>query len=167
MKEFQVSDLVSMPNEAVYYGKMFFGLGSITKWIPASLIALFTNINQVFGTLFWIVGILWFCDFIIGIAKAWMEDEKKVEWGKAFKSVIKILVMGVGVLAIHFTEKLILETGVDLQGKLTGAVLIVMGTTEAISVLDNLTYFFPQLDGIAKKIRDLLGKARNQNVSDS
>jgi phage-related holin len=164
MRAYQTSDLWNMPADSLNYTK---SLLVFSKWVPATLIALFTGINQLFGTLFWLVGILWFCDFFIGTTRVWVDDSKRLEWGKSFRSVIKLLVMGVGVIAIHMIEKLIFVTGVNLQGKLTGAILLVMGTTEAISVLDNLTYFFPQIDEVAKKIKELLEKARNESGSDT
>ena len=157
MRPYQTSDLVQMPSDSIEYVKTLF---TVAKWIPAALIAIFTDINHVFGTLFWIVGILWFCDFIIGTARVWVDDSKSLQWGKSFRSVIKLLVMGVGVIAVYFIEQLILETGVNMQGKLTGAVLLVMGTTEAISVMDNFAWFFPQIQGITDKVKDLLGKGR-------
>ena len=164
MKAFEYSDICQMPHDSIEYSKTLLNIG---KWIPASLIALFTDINHVFGSLFWIVGILWFCDFIIGTTRVWVDDDRKLEWGKSFRSVIKLIVMGVGVIAIYFIEMLVKESGVDMQGKLTAAVLMVMGTTEAVSVLDNLAWFFPQIQGIANKIKDILGKKSNGNGSNS
>ena len=165
MEEFRMSDVVDMPTNSISYVKAILSSGGLMKWIPASLIAIFTDINQVFGTLFWIVGLLWLCDFLIGTAKAWVDDKDSIQWGKSFKSVIKLIVMGVGVLSIHFIEKLIKEGGIDLQGKFVGAVLLAMGTTEGISVVDNLAYFFPQMNVLFGKIREILLKVRNGNGS--
>lgn len=166
MKEFMVNDICSMPGSAATYSRSIAMSGGLLKWIPASLIAVFTDIQQAFGTLFWIVGILWLCDFLVGTAKVWMEDPKKLEWSRSFRSFIKLLVMGVGILAIHLIERMLGEAGVQLYGKLTGAALLIIGSTEAISVMDNLTYFFPGLADLQKKIKDLLGKVRSGNGSD-
>jgi len=159
MRELAIKDIIDMPSSGVSYLKSVVS-GGILKWIPASLIAVLVDIQDAFGALFWIVGIMWMCDFIIGTSKAWMEDPSQLEWSKSFRSVIKLFVMGFGVLSIHLIEHMLLETGVNVEGKLTGAALLIIGSTEAISIMDNLSYFFPGLDTLTSRIKELLSKGR-------
>ena len=161
MKQLNGADVLAMPALSAAYAKKTFVTGIAPKWIPAGLVALFVDLGQAFDTLFWIIVLLWGCDFAIGGLRAWHDTEVGFDWAKAFRSVLKLVVIAFAVIAVHLMEHLAIEGGIDTQEKLTAAVLLVIGVSEAFSILDNLCYFFPQMGGIANKIRGLLGKARN------
>lgn len=151
------------PGMAAGYAKTTFTGSFSAKWIPAGLVALFTDLAGLFDQLFFIVVLLWACDFLIGFLRAWHDPALSLEWMKAFRSVLKLLVIAIAVVAVHLMEQLIASQGIHTQEKLTVATLIVIGVTEAVSILDNLCYFFPAMDAVATKIKGVLGKARNDD----
>ena len=161
MRAFESRDLFAMPAAAAVYSKKTFTAGMSGKWLPAGLAAFFIDLQTVFGELFWVIVGLWICDFMIGFLRAWHDPEDEVDWTKAFRSVLKLLVIGFAAVAVHFMEVLISHGGIDTQQKLVGAVLIVIGITEATSILDNLTYFWPGLGDLVKRAKDLMGRAKN------
>jgi len=161
-RDFNLSQLAQIPADtAAYAQKTYVGSALGIKWLPAGLVALIFDITHIFEELFWVVILLWFCDFAIGFLKAWHNPKTDVEWGKVFRSVLKLVVIVLGVVAVHLIEHLLGANGIATQEKLTGAALIVIGFGEAVSIMDNLCYFFPQMKTLAEKIKDLLGKARN------
>jgi phage-related holin len=149
------------PAAAASYAKTTFTGSFSAKWIPAGLVALFVDMAGLFDQLFFIVIMLWGCDFLIGFLKAWHDPNDGLEWMRAFRSVLKLLVIAIGVVAIHLVEQMVAHQGIDTQQKLTVATLLVIGVTEAVSILDNLCYFFPAMDAVAKRIKAVMGKARN------
>ena len=84
----------------------------------------------------------------------------KLEWVKFIRTVVKLFVIAIGVVAIHTIEGLILHGGIDTQEKLTVALLLAAGVGLGISCVDNLAWFIPGMGGLAEKITSLLGKAR-------
>ena len=159
MKEFTMVDTVTIPATAAAYTKKTFLLNAGIKWIPASLVAVLADLSGVFTELFYIVILLWLCDFAIGFARALVDPKVNVEWIKVVRSVVKLFVIAVGVVAIHAIEGLLLSSGIDTRDKLTAAMLMVVGIAEALSVLDNLCYFFPSMGALADKLKGLLNKA--------
>jgi ABC-type transport system involved in cytochrome bd biosynthesis fused ATPase/permease subunit len=167
MKEFENSDVFTMPAMAIGYTKKTYAANFSMKWLPAGLVALVTDLADVFTELFFIIVLLWFGDLVIGVARAWHDQEKEIDWTKMMGSILKLLVICIGVVSVHLIEHLILNaTGIDTQMKLCVATLIVIGSAEAFSIVDNLCYFFPQMGDVAKRIKDLLGKARNNDGTD-
>ena len=160
MKDFVVADLCAMPAVTAAYAKTTFAGSVGSKWIPAGLAALFMDMSTIFDELFFIVVLLWGCDFVIGALRAWHDPDVGFQFAKAYQSVLKLLVIGIGTYAAYLIERLILQSGVDPQEKVVGAVLIVIGISEAISILGNLVYFFPRLSEVAGRVKDLLGKAQ-------
>ena len=75
---------------------------------------------------------------------------------------MKLFVLAATVLSMALVERMILYTGVNASDKLVAASLIVIGTAEAFSILDNLCYFFPPMKIVADKARELLGKGKEK-----
>ena len=161
MQELSGTDFLMSPAIAVGYAKKTITASAGSKWVPAGLAALFLDLGSVFSELFWIVVGLWGVDFAVGILRAWHDPETSFEAGKAYRSVLKLFVIGFGTVGVYLIERLILQAGIALDFKLVGAVLIVIAITEAFSVLDNLVYFWPGLGETVGKVKDLLGRARN------
>ena len=159
MKEFTMVDTITIPATAAAYTKKTFLMQAGIKWVPATLVAVVADLSSVFTELFYIVILLWLCDFAIGFARALVDDAVKVEWIKIIRSVVKLFVIAVGVIAIHSIEHLLSASGIDTHGKLTVAMLLVVGIAEALSVLDNLCYFFPRMGALAERIKGLLLKS--------
>lgn len=160
MRELTGNDVSKMPRDFVKYTESTFVSGAVVKWIPAALVAIFTDVCAAFTELFWVVVMLWVIDFVVGILRAAHNPDVEFSWSKAYGSVLKLFIIALSVPAMHLIEHLVAESGVDLTYKLTSAVLIVIGVTEAGSVLDNMAYFWPQLDAMNAKVKDLLGRAR-------
>ena len=159
MKEFTMVDTITIPATAAAYTKKTFLVQAGIKWVPATLVAVLADLSDVFTELFYIVILLWLCDFAIGFARALVDKDVKVEWIKIVRSVVKLFVIAVGVVAIHAIEGLLLSSGIDTNGKLTAAMLLVVGIAEALSILDNLCYFFPGMGALAERVKGLLTKA--------
>jgi len=161
MKHFSSPDVMTFPATVATYSKKTFLANGLAKWLPASLLAVLVDLQHVFNQLFFIIILLWFCDFLIGFLRAWHDPAVEVQWVRIMRSVLKLIVIGVGIVAVHLIEELICTSGVDTQAKLTGAVMVVIGVAESMSILDNLVYFFPGLGDQVGRIRALLDKARN------
>jgi len=166
MRGLYTEDVFRLAPEAAIYAKKTFTGSLQAKWLPAGLCALFVDMASVFDELFWIVVLLLFCDFGIGVLRAWHDPTRCFETAKAYGSIMKLVVIGIGTYAVHLIERLIFQAGIDTQEKLVGATLVIIGVSEAYSIVDNLTYFFPGLVEIATKVRSLLGKGRNGHDAD-
>lgn len=161
MKDLTGNEVMNMPRELLTHTSSTFLSGGSVKWIPAALVALFTDIGQAFSELFWVVVGLWLLDFVIGFTRAIHDPKVELAWSKAFGSVLKLFIIALSVPAMHLIERLIAEAGVDIGYKLTSAVLIVIGVSEAGSILGNLVYFWPGLGELAEKVKGLLGQAKD------
>lgn len=161
-----LADVLAVPATAVMYTKKTFLASGWWKWCPAALLTVFLDLQSVFGELFYVVILLWACDFLIGFLRAVHDPSVRIEWIKIFRSAIKLIVIGVGIVAVHLIENLLMHSGIKTDARLTGAVLIVIGVAESMSVLDNLIYFFPRLAAPAKQIQELLGRVKNAGGPD-
>lgn len=162
MRELEMVDTLTIPATAAAYTKKTFLVNAASKWIPAALLSLFLDFREIFTELFYIILILWACDFFIGLLRAVVDPETKVEWIRIFRSVVKLVVIAIGVVAVHSMEHLLVQSGIETQDKLTVAMLMVVGIAESISVLDNLCYFFPSMGALADRLKELLKKGNGQ-----
>lgn len=165
MKEFTVSDLGQELLEGVRYAHRIF-LQSPMRWAPAALVAVVTDLSHAYQKLFWVVVGLWACDLAVGFARAWHEPGRELEWGKTFKSVLKLVVIAAGIGAVHLLDHLLIEGGLDTGERLTTATLLVIGLAEGSSVLGNMVYFWPDLGAIAEQVRRVVGDERRRGGGD-
>lgn len=161
MKDF-TSDTLShdvIDGAAGYAYRLF--LQAPTRWIPAALVAVVTDLQHAFQELFWVVVGLWACDLLVGLLRAFHDPGRELEWNRVFQSVIKLCVIGAGIGGVHLIEHLLVEGGIEVgEARLTTAALLVIGTAEAASVLGNMVYFWPSMGPFADRLRDMLGKKR-------
>lgn len=158
MRDLEMVDTYTIPATAAAYTKKTFVAQAAAKWVPATLIAVLTDLSAAFTELFYIILVLWACDFFIGFLRALVDPEVKVEWIRVVRSVIKLVVIAVGVVALHAMEHLLVQSGIDTHEKLTVAMLMVVGIAESFSILDNLCYFFPSMGALADRAKALLNK---------
>lgn len=153
---------------AYIYAKSTFVQAAPSKWIPAGLMAVVLDASKAFTQLFWIVIMLWASDLMIGFLRAWHDPKKDIEWIKVFRSVVKLFVIALAVVAMSTIEQFLLQTGLDTQGKLTVATLMVIGAADALSILANLSYFWPGLATVAERAKAMLGEAaKKQEENDA
>lgn len=162
MRQITVVDTLTIPATAASVTRdSFIGW----KLIPAGLVAVLTDLSGAFSELFFLIFILWACDLTLGLARAISDPTVKMEWIKFFRSLVKLFVIAIGVVAIRAIEALIVYSGIDTQEKFTVAMLIAVGIALAFSCLDNLSYFWPGLEGLFDRIKSLLGKAKPTEAS--
>lgn len=130
------------------------------RWIPAGLGAVLINAREAFTEIFWIVLILWAVDLFVGVLKAWHARQEEVEWLKVFRSILKLVVIAMAVIAMNAIEQMLGHTGLPLDGQLVVTTLFVIGSADAFSILANLTYFWPELGVVSDNIRKIVGAAR-------
>lgn len=160
MKEITMGDTYTLPATAVAVSKKTFLANGGAKWLPAALVAVLADLSGAFGELFFLILVLWLCDLALGLARAFSDETVKMEWIKFFRSLVKLFVIAIGVVAIRAIEGLIVHSGIDTQEKLTVAMLLVVGMALAFSCLENLCYFWPGLEDWAERVKSMLGKAR-------
>ncbi len=143
--------------DTLYFVKAMF-LQEKWRWLPSALGAVLLDAATVFTQLFWIVILLWFSDLVIGIAKAWHSPDEELEWGKVFKSVIKLFVITISAVAMNAIEQMLSQMGLNINGKLVVATLLVIGSADAFSLLSNLAYFYPAMTTVADRVKGFLGQ---------
>jgi len=160
MKEFTMIDTFSIPATAIAVAKKTFLANGVSKvgWIPAALLAVLADLSGAFGELFFLILVLWACDFALGFARAFSDKAVDLEWIKIIRSGVKLFVIAIGVVAIRAIEGLIVHSGIDTKEKLTVAMLLAVGLALAFSCLENLTYFWPGLEDFSEKLKGILGK---------
>lgn len=160
MKPLGIDSIYQAPAEILSYAKSAYLAGGSVKWIPAGLLAILVDLRQVYGELFYTVALLVVCDLLVGVARAWHDPNRDLEYGKLLRSLLKLFVIAIGVAAIALMEHLITIQGLDTKEKLTTAALLVIGVGESVSILDHLTYFFPKIAGVSARLKDIMGRNR-------
>ena len=154
--------MAHLGSDSLYFLKAFF-FQEKWRWLPAGLVAVAINAAEAFNELFWIVVTLWFSDLCIGILRAWHDSERELEWVRIFRSVVKLFVITVAVIAMNGIEQMLGQLDLDTGGKLVVATLLVIGSADAISILANLSYFYPGMLTVADKVKAMLGQAADHD----
>lgn len=158
MKHFidETKVLAELPMDVVLYARAYM-LQDAWRWIPAGLLAVIVDAASAFNELFWIILILWFSDLVLGFLRAWHDAKRDVEWTKVFRSVVKLFVITVAVIAMNAIEQLIGQMGVNTGGTIVVATMLVIGSADTISILSNLSYFWPGMGQLADTVKGHLG----------
>jgi hypothetical protein len=130
------------------------------RWIPAGLVAVLSDAISAFNQLFWIIVTLWFSDLVLGFLKAWHREDEEIEWVKVYRSVLKLFVITISVIAMNGIEQLLQEMGLDPAGKLVLATMLVIGSADAFSIVGKMTYFWPGMAQVGEHIKAFLGRAQ-------
>lgn len=120
---------------------------------------IFSSIMGLATELAWTVILLVLCDFLLGVMRAIRDPEIKMKWAEALNTGVKVIIIGVGIIAVHLIELMVFQTtDMDFHGVLVMAFLVAVGVGEATSILDHLSYHFPGFKRASDRIKKVISK---------
>jgi hypothetical protein len=157
---FERGDMLNGTNMS--FIKSFFLDDIRLKIVMGTLGAVISSLADVASELMWTVMLLVLCDFLLGCLRAVRDPKVKMKWAEALNTGIKVLIIGVGVCAVHFVEMMILQaTDMDFHGTLELGFLFAVGAGETVSILDHLSYHFSGFKSLAERVKRFLVKELN------
>lgn len=110
------------------------------------VVAAMARIETAFGVLLLYVIIAWAVDFLVGIARAIADPERKLRGDKARNGALRLLVIVmIAVMAAVMEGVTFQVLGWDPGGKLVSAVLVAMFWEETVSIQRNGRFFYRRL----------------------
>ena len=119
------------------------------KFGLAALLALLVEGYKVFWTdVFSVALILWAMDMLSGTCRALADPTIRFRWSKMIDGIMRLLVICAVAMAAGFIALAIFDLsdgGFDVRGRLSAGVYGLIIVAEFASIMDNASFFYPQL----------------------